>query len=532
MFTSSLRAQADCIPLLRARRLALCVTALLLSACTSLSPQVAGSAVDYSTVMEEFNNQVLIVNVLRARDQSPLNFSDLPIIRGSISQQSSASALGVFGASASTSARNSLGTGVQFSTSPTFDTSSLNNEAFVLNMLQPVSPTYMESVWHTGYSRELLLNLFAESIQLPSDSSDGQPRIFYNNPDAQEAASYQAFVQVVGALVRSGADLRSFTVLDPVGPPLMSAAGTLDGRPFVPTNSVNDGFFGAMMQLDPARYQVGNVAGEAMVSGKRTPMAGFQVYRRNAAQIGLCVDSARLMGIARQLQAYGGSPDVARQIEDAAHDLASFAGARTRSAVALSGASSSGHDPAPMSHPHAHSTAAQATTTAAPLDSAYTPPLRHGDQVVRITGMLDNRVECGTQEHLSPMLQQDQNASDAARLGYIRWRSPIDVYNYLGALLRHEADPARTPSWSVRSGGPLHQVFEMHSGAVPAGPGQVTATVNYRGAPYTVIGQSFTDAPSGQVVHSMQVLTLLSQLVSISKHTGDIPVTRSIEVLP
>lgn len=531
MTTSTRPAPADRPLLHRASRLALCAAALCLAACSSLSPQVSGSATDYSTVMEEFNNQVLMVNVLRARDQSPLNFSDLPIIHGSISQQASVSALGVMGASAGTSARSSLGTGVQFSSSPTFDTSSLNNEAFVLNMLQPVSPAYMESVWHTGYSRELLLNLFVEAIRLPGLGADGQPRTFYNNPDAEDAASYQAFLQVVHALVHAGADLRSFTVLDPVGPPLMSAAGTLDGRPFVPTSSVNDRFFSAMTQLDASRFQVGNVAGDAVVAGRRTPMAGFQVYRRNTAQIGLCVDSARLKAAAQQMRAGGGPAALAQQIEDSAQDLRAFSGVQTHSAVALSGGRSSGRGPTPLSHARS-SSASRGAAVAAQLDGASSLPLRHGDQAVRTTGILDTQGECGMQEHLSPMRPEDQDVQDSARFGYIRWRSPIDVYNYLGALLRHQGEAARTPSWRSRPEGPPHFLFEMRAGAVPADAGQVTATVNYRGTPYTVIGQPFADAPGARVVHSMQVLSLLSQLVSISKLSGDIPVTRSIEVLP
>jgi hypothetical protein len=47
--------------------------------------------VDYSTVMEDFSDHGLIANVLRARDRSPLIFSDLTIIRGSIASQASLS---------------------------------------------------------------------------------------------------------------------------------------------------------------------------------------------------------------------------------------------------------------------------------------------------------------------------------------------------------------------------------------------------------------------------------------------------------
>lgn len=514
------------MPWHRLRLAAVAASICTLGACTSLSPQVSRSAADYSTVMEDFNNQVLMVNVLRARDQTPLNFSDLPIIHGSISEQASLSALAMFGGVAGTTARSSLSPGVQFSSSPTFDTSSLNNEAFVLNMLQPVSPAYMESIWHGGYSKELLLNLFVESIRLPSTRGNGESLVFYNNPDVPNVADYQDFQRVVHALAVSGANLRSFTVLDPVGPPLMSESRSADGKPYVPTSSAS--VYTAMTGLDPSLYQIGNVKATTMVHGKAAEVAGFQVYRRNTSQVGLCVDSDKLRGLARQMRASDAGDALAAWLEGSADDLLSLSGSTLHPALALYGGRSSGRGATPMSHATKAGRASASAGQGNARASAST--VRTESHAIRTTGILDRARECGTEEHIATMRSETDEVKDTARLGYVRWRSPMDVYNYLGALLRNSGNAARTPVWTDLPGGPQHLVFQMVQGRPQATPGEVLATVNYRGTPYTVIGR--LSASDGDVVHSLQVLSLLSQLVNISKLSNDIPVTRSIEVLP
>jgi hypothetical protein len=48
----------------------------------TISPAVKESARRYSDVMDDFADQVLLANVLRARDSAPLNFNDFVIDNG------------------------------------------------------------------------------------------------------------------------------------------------------------------------------------------------------------------------------------------------------------------------------------------------------------------------------------------------------------------------------------------------------------------------------------------------------------------
>lgn len=70
---------------------------------------------------------------------------------------------------------------IDFSSTPTFDTTSMNTQAFALRMIQPVSPVYIESLWNSGIPKELLLYLFVESIQ---PTGGGKP--IRNDPDAPQ----------------------------------------------------------------------------------------------------------------------------------------------------------------------------------------------------------------------------------------------------------------------------------------------------------------------------------------------------------
>ncbi|SFM92089.1 hypothetical protein [Variovorax sp. OV329] len=507
-------------------RFAPALLACCVAACSSLAPQIGGSAVDYSTVMEEFSNQVLIVNVLRARDQSPLNFADLPIIHGSIAQQASLGSTVLPGGTAGTSLRNTASAGVQFSSSPTFDTSSLNNEAFMLNMLQPVSPVFIESLWSSGLSRELLLNLFVESIRLPSADADEPAHEFLNNPDAENPRDYADFLRVLHALVSARSKLRSFTVLEPMGPPLMAQEEQAGGKAYLPANLANSRLYASLAQLDPTMFQLGNVSA---TTTDAQAVAGFQLYRRYHALIGLCVDAQRLRAVAAamrlpgSLAAAGGVSDpLPGMLEASADDLQTFSMSSAHTAIALYSGRTGGRS---------HGGASDRSSSDGGVTGLAKPSLATVTQASRITGILDKARECGATEHISPLRPEDDEARDTARFGFIRWRSPMDVYNYLGALARNQDRPERTPAWTETPGGATHTVLRVVPGRPPAAPDQVLASVQYRGATFSMIGK--TRATRGaEVVHSMQVLSLLSQLVSLSKISSDIPVTRSFEVLP
>ena len=65
----------------------LCAT---LAAC-SFDQRIADHAVKYNKTVEEANNSLLLLNILRARDRRPMHFTAISQVRGSLSQSSSGS---------------------------------------------------------------------------------------------------------------------------------------------------------------------------------------------------------------------------------------------------------------------------------------------------------------------------------------------------------------------------------------------------------------------------------------------------------
>lgn len=179
---------------------------------------------DYSEIMDDFTDRTLLANILRARDNAPLNFSDLSAITGAFSLTSSLTGSVPFGPLSGTP--NSY----QYSVSPTFGGTSspvltlgtLNTQGFIMTMIQPISTTYVLSKWDT-YPHELLLYLFVKAIRLPYEYDNATDsslrRVHRNDPDSP--ADLDDFKKLVNALVDDGnVDMKSLLILDPLGDPV------------------------------------------------------------------------------------------------------------------------------------------------------------------------------------------------------------------------------------------------------------------------------------------------------------------------
>ena len=149
------------------RSLACAVVPVLLAAC-SLSGMVGRDTVDYNHAIEDVTNQLIVTNILRARDHAPLHFTDLSLIHGSLQISATGNAVAPFGQGGNTTVRPrdllTLGTTVQ--SSPAFDTSPLNSSGFTEGLLSPVPFKYFRYYLDRGVPQALLLNLLVEKISL------------------------------------------------------------------------------------------------------------------------------------------------------------------------------------------------------------------------------------------------------------------------------------------------------------------------------------------------------------------------------
>jgi hypothetical protein len=251
-------------------RLALLVmTAVLgLTACAAwradtytLAPAVKESAHRYSDVMDDFADQALLANVLRARDYAPLNFNDLSSITGSLSLSGTMAFTLPFGpflgyrpypSSQLGSSKNTFSPSLTSSTSPLINIGTLNTQGFMMTMIQPISTTYILSKWDS-YPHELLLSLFIKSIRFPGEEDNptdsSKRRSHRNDPDSEEA--FRDFQRLAAEMlatkdVRVGdrtvhvgnVDMKSLMILDPLGNPVPMGKTLTATRP-VPAQTLS-----------------------------------------------------------------------------------------------------------------------------------------------------------------------------------------------------------------------------------------------------------------------------------------------------
>jgi hypothetical protein len=159
---------------------------LSLTSC-SLSGVVGNDISDYQTAAGESGNRQLLVNVLRARDEEPLHFSQLTQIHGSAMLSGSLSATIPFGPNSRIAPEN-VGLSAMYSQNPSFDIGTLDDQTFWLGITtRPISPEDIAGlIRNSGIDPRIAFLLFFSEIDIPGQ----KPRV--NNSTFYEYANHPA----------------------------------------------------------------------------------------------------------------------------------------------------------------------------------------------------------------------------------------------------------------------------------------------------------------------------------------------------
>jgi hypothetical protein len=234
-----------------------------------LGDAISHQVFDYYQVNDQASNQIILLNILYARDGAPLHFSELSQIRGQISATASASTTFPYSAinHATMIPRNLATIGANISTSPSFDIASLDTKDFTAGVMTPITPEAVRFFLNEGIDYRLVMMLLVSGIRpagsaemllnAPNDSRlvcDETPKVFGTN---QQLANYRiiladepcantpfyeffAFLNVVNYIKR----------LYPVAVEPMSRPV---GPPFSLSMSNN---LKAVTSIDPAKYKL------------------------------------------------------------------------------------------------------------------------------------------------------------------------------------------------------------------------------------------------------------------------------------
>jgi len=175
---------------------------LVVIAVASLGCVTAGAisrrAINYNVAAETARNEMLLLNILRARSQYPMIFTGLSRITGSL--RTEARIGGNTNLQSGDPIQQAISPSVGLIDSPTFDVAVLESQEFMRGIMTPLSFDLIEYLWDQGFTREVLLYLTVERIEVACARADSL-RELVNEPGDP---SFEAFQNALNALVESG----------------------------------------------------------------------------------------------------------------------------------------------------------------------------------------------------------------------------------------------------------------------------------------------------------------------------------------
>lgn len=199
---------------------------LLLAGCSTVAPDFSDMSQTYQTVLEKYQNNNLLLNVIRSSKNMPLSFLEIPSVvgTGNISETAGLGAFlyGVTPGSAggivsgmANSATNyynpyaSMSLGRSFN----FTQSSLENAQFQKGFISNISIETMTAFTKDHISKELLYTMVIDRFEVTSPN--GEKIIAYNNPSS---ATYKEFQEQLRGLIDGGLTTEMILMNMPIGP--------------------------------------------------------------------------------------------------------------------------------------------------------------------------------------------------------------------------------------------------------------------------------------------------------------------------
>jgi hypothetical protein len=198
------------------------VLAAICSGCAMLPRErISSSTTDYNLVVEKVQNEMLLLNIVRASKRRPMYFTGFNLLRGSMSYSFQTGNLTIpFGKIGSgLNGAYSIAPSVSYSASPSFDLMVWDNKEFIDGMMSPVS---MDTVYYyleqLGWHKEMLMHLLVERIETYDNGS--LTASYENNPGDRER--FEQFQAKLRELLKCR--LVSRERYEPIGPRLRAGA--------------------------------------------------------------------------------------------------------------------------------------------------------------------------------------------------------------------------------------------------------------------------------------------------------------------
>ena len=181
----------------RSTLLILSAIGVLTSCTTPVTPDFTEMSANYANILEQYQLNSILINIIRASSERPLSFLDIPSINGSgnvtTSPSVNASLNGFIGGLAGgpagiTSISPSLS--LSFGNSFNFSQSSLDNATFLRGFLSPIQVETAKFFISDNLPREVMFSLVIAAIEIKQP--DGKSVKYINNPLLPEYPEFKA----------------------------------------------------------------------------------------------------------------------------------------------------------------------------------------------------------------------------------------------------------------------------------------------------------------------------------------------------
>jgi hypothetical protein len=226
-----------------------CVCIPLLISCTG-APLMGWDVSDYRETFGFTGDEQILVSILRAKDNSPLHFSELQTLGASIQLTSSLQATAPFGELHNATTRAGLQGTVGAQNNPTFALGSLETASFTQGLMTSVNPIMIKQFLDEGIDQRLILILFFSSVQYHNQLYLNNTKCDQTEPDCYR--HFYDYLSVVDEIAKHHLVANLYFDLTPIGAAVPWSSTAIPG--------VKD-----LAGIDPTKYSVDVGGGFATV---------------------------------------------------------------------------------------------------------------------------------------------------------------------------------------------------------------------------------------------------------------------------
>jgi len=179
------------------------VAATALVGCGVPARVIRDQSISYDDAIEDTTNQLLLLNILRAKDKAPLHFDTIPSIHESLQANAQLQAAIPFGPLNKSTTRDTATPEIGVQVSPSFEIDHLITKDFATGIASPIDPKFVKYWLDRGLDRRIVLLLFFSRAEITGRDDQGNLHTITIRNSPEEALDALDAQQSFGAVAKA-----------------------------------------------------------------------------------------------------------------------------------------------------------------------------------------------------------------------------------------------------------------------------------------------------------------------------------------